>query len=195
MPLPVLHALRCAGAASPTRIGAFTGLTEPDVESALIDLGVEGFVTRSYDAWSLTDAGRAENVRRVTAELDAAGARDSLRAALQRFLVLNPELLDLCTAWQLRPEHGTFSVNDHTDPAYDARVLDRFADLDRRFAPVGDELAAALPRLGRYRVRLSGALERAVGGERQFVTDSTASYHTIWAELHEDLLVTLGLPR
>ncbi|MDX3382594.1 transcriptional regulator [Streptomyces niveiscabiei] len=195
MPLPVLHALRCAGAASPTRIGAFTGLAEPDVESSLIDLGVEGFVTRSYDAWSLTDAGRAENLRRITAELDASGARDSLRAAFQRFLVLNPELLDLCTAWQLRPVDGSFSVNDHSDPAYDARVLDRFTDLDRRFAPVGDELAAALPRFGRYRVRLAGALERAVGGEREFVTDSTASYHTVWAELHEDLLVTLGLPR
>ncbi|HEY8981635.1 MAG TPA: transcriptional regulator [Streptomyces sp.] len=195
MPLPVLHALRCTGAASPTRLGAFTGLPEPDVESALIDLGVEGFVTRSYDAWALTEAGRAENVRRVTAELDAAGARDALRAGFERFLVLNPELLDLCTAWQLRPVDGTFTVNDHTDPAYDARVLDRFADLDGRFAPVGDELAAALARFGRYRLRLTGALERAVAGEREFVTDGTASYHTVWAELHEDLLVTLGLPR
>jgi len=90
---------------------------------------------------------------------------------------------------------GTFTVNDHTDPAYDARVLDRFADLDGRFAPVGDELAAALARFGRYRLRLTGALERAVAGEREFVTDGTASYHTVWAELHEDLLVTLGLPR
>ncbi|MHC5909127.1 transcriptional regulator [Streptomyces sp. S6] len=195
MPLPVLHALRCTGAASPARLGAFTGLAAPDVESALIDLGVEGFVTRSYDAWALTEAGRAENVRCVTAELDAAGARGALRAGFERFLVLNPELLDLCTAWQLRPVDGTFTANDHTDPAYDARVLDRFADLDGRFAPVGDELAAALPRFGRYRLRLTGALERAVAGEREFVTDGTASYHTVWAELHEDLLVTLGLPR
>jgi len=193
--MPVLHALRCTGAASPARLGAFTGLTPPDVESALIDLGVEGFVTRSYDAWALTEAGRAENVRRVTAELEAAGARDALRAGFERFLVLNPELLDLCTAWQLRPVDGTFTVNDHTDPAYDARVLDRFADLDGRFAPVGDELAAVLPRFGRYRPRLTGALERAAAGEREFVTDGTASYHTVWAELHEDLLVTLGLPR
>ncbi|QNP74482.1 transcriptional regulator [Streptomyces roseirectus] len=195
MTLPVLHALRCSGAASPARIGAFTGLTEPDVESALIDLGVDGYVTRAYDAWSLTDAGRAENVRRVTAELDSTGAREALRAGFDRFLTLNPELLDLCTAWQLRPVGGRSAVNDHTDAGYDARVLDGFADLDRRFASVGDQLAAVLPRFGRYRVRLTGALDRAVAGEREFVTDGVGSYHTIWAELHEDLLVTLGLPR
>jgi hypothetical protein len=27
------------------------------------------------------------------------------------------------------------------------------------------------------------------------VTDSTASYHAVWFQLHEDLLVTLGIPR
>jgi hypothetical protein len=27
------------------------------------------------------------------------------------------------------------------------------------------------------------------------VTDSTASYHAVWFQLHEDLLATLGIPR
>jgi hypothetical protein len=27
------------------------------------------------------------------------------------------------------------------------------------------------------------------------VADSTESYHTVWFQLHEDLLATLGMPR
>ncbi|WP_405793176.1 transcriptional regulator [Streptomyces sp. NBC_01506] len=196
--LLVLHALRCAGASGPTRLGLVTGLAESDVESELIDLGVDGLLTRmsgAMPAWWLTDAGRAAHAERITAELDSAGAREAVRAAYDRFLVLNPELLDLCAAWQLRTVDGITIANDHGEPAYDARVLDRFADFDRRAAAVCAELSAALPRFGRYRDRLAGALDRAVSGELEYVTDSTASYHTVWAELHEDLLATLGMPR
>ncbi|WP_067824616.1 transcriptional regulator [Actinomadura kijaniata] len=196
--LLVLHALRCTGATGPARLSLATGLDESDVESELIDLGVAGLVTRisgPMPGWSLTDAGRAADIERITGELEAAGARAAVTAAYERFLVLNPELLDLCTAWQLRTVDGVAGVNDHSDPAYDARVLERFADLDRRAAAVCAELAAALPRFGRYRDRLAGALGRAASGELEYVTDSTASYHTVWAELHEDLLITLGMPR
>ncbi|WP_052852651.1 hypothetical protein [Streptomyces avicenniae] len=194
----VLHALRCAGASSLGRVRAFTGLDGPDAESELIDLGAAGLVTRTPGAmpfWALTDAGRAADAERVTAELDAADARRAVHAAFARFLVLNPELLDLCTAWQLRRVDGVMTANDHGDPAYDSRVLRRFADLDRRAVPVLAQLAAALPRFGRYRHRLAEALARAAAGEPAYVTDSTVSYHTVWAELHEDLLATLGLRR
>ncbi|MES4903468.1 MULTISPECIES: transcriptional regulator [unclassified Streptomyces] len=197
--LVVLHALRCAGAASLARLHGVTGLDESDVESELIDLGAEGLVTRTMSGdmpfWLLTDAGRTADAERITGELTSADARAAVEAAFDRFLVLNPELLDLCTAWQLRTVDGNMNANDHSDPAYDSRVLDRFADLDRRAAPVCAELSAALPRFGRYRDRLAGALERAASGSLEYVTDSTASYHTIWAELHEDLLATLGLRR
>ncbi|MGW0584809.1 transcriptional regulator, partial [Streptomyces sp. NPDC002920] len=145
--------------------------------------------------WSLTDAGRDADARRITAELDATGRRGDVTAAYDRFLVLNPELLDLCTAWQLRTVDGVLTTNDHDDHGYDARVLDLFAGLDRRLAVVCAELAAVLPRFGRYRERLGDALGRAAGGELEFVADSTASYHTIWAELHEDQLATLGMRR
>ena len=50
-----------------------------------------------------TEAGRAADAERISAELDAAGARAAVTQAFDGFLVLNPELLDLCTAWQLRP--------------------------------------------------------------------------------------------
>ncbi|MEW1797978.1 MULTISPECIES: transcriptional regulator [Streptomyces] len=196
--LLVLHALRCTGATGPDRLRLVTGLDAFDVESELIDLGAAGLVTRTagpMPGWWLTDAGRAADAERITDELESAAARAAVTAAYERFLVLNPELLDLCRAWQLRTVDGVVSANNHRDAAYDARVLDRFADLDRRAATVCAELSAALPRFGRYRARFAGALERAGSGALEYVTDSTASYHTIWAELHEDLLATLGIPR
>ncbi|RII20370.1 hypothetical protein DSC45_04020 [Streptomyces sp. YIM 130001] len=196
--LLVLHALRCAGACGTDRIGHVTGVGPFDVESELIDLGAAGLVTRmSRDMpyWSLTDAGRAAAALRIRDELDSAATRDTVAAAYERFLVLNPELLDLCRAWQLRPVDGVLTANDHRDATYDRHVLDLFADLDRRAEPVLDKLTAALPRFGRYRVRFADVLGRARSGELEYVTDSTLSFHTIWAELHEDLLATLGLQR
>ncbi|MDN3357914.1 transcriptional regulator [Actinomadura sp. DC4] len=196
--LLVLHSLRCVGFAHLARVSRAAGLTAPDVESELIDLAVAGLVTRvpgEFGGWGLTEAGRAADAERIGAELDAAGARAAVTRAYEDFLVLNPELLDLCTAWQLRPGDGVPTPNDHADPTYDARVLELFTDFDRRADGVCAALGAALLRFRRYRDRLTGALTRARAGELDCVADGLESYHGVWFQLHEDLLVTLGLPR
>ncbi|MGK5684158.1 transcriptional regulator [Actinoplanes sp. URMC 104] len=188
---PVLHTLRCIGHAELGRVADAAGLPAAEVESELIDLAVDGLVTRAMGAWGLTDAGRAEDARQTAAELEAGGARPAVEAAYEQFLVLNPELLDLCSAWQLRTLDGITTPNDHRDAAYDARVLDRFADLDGRAQVV----FGALPRLDRYRQRLGAALDRARAGDTGELADSLTSYHVVWFQLHEDLLATLGIPR
>jgi hypothetical protein len=196
--LLVLHALRCAGFSGRASLAAVTGLSESDVESELIDLAVAGLVTHTagdFGGWGLTEAGRTADAERIADELASAGARAAVSAAFERFLVLNPELLDLCTAWQMRGVGGTMTMNDHADAAYDARVLDRFTDFHRRAEPVCAELSAALLRFQRYPVRLADALARAKGGELEHVADSTTSYHSVWFQLHEDLLATLDIPR
>ncbi len=196
--LLVLHALRCAGYCALPRLAASTGLSLDEVESELIDLAVEGLVERpdaALGAWGLTDAGRAADGERIAAEMERAGARPAVEGAFDRFLVLNPELLDLSTAWQLRPVDGQPVVNDHSDAAYDARVLSRFGDLHERLRPVCADLEAVLPRFGRYPARLARALGLARAGELKYLTDTTDSYHVVWAELHEDLLATLRIPR
>jgi hypothetical protein len=196
--LLVLHTLRCLGFTDLDRVADAGGLTPSDTESRLIDLAVAGLVTRTsgpFGGWGLTEAGKAEDARLVAAERDAAGARDAVTAAFETFLVLNPELLDLCTAWHMRPADGVTGINDHTDTAYDARVLARFVDLDQRAAAVCARLTAALPRFGRYRGRLTTALDLARAGRLEHLADTTTSYHNVWFQLHEDLLVTLGIPR
>jgi hypothetical protein len=196
--LLVLHTLRCIGFAGLARVAEATGLPEPDVESELIDLAVAGLVTHvagDFGGWDLTEAGRTADAERIAGELETAGTRSTVAEAYAGFLPLNPELLDLCTAWQLRSVDGVATMNDHRDPAYDARVLGRLTDFDRRAEAVCADLSAAMLRFRRYRVRLSDALGRARSGALEYVTDSTASYHTVWFQLHEDLLATLGIPR
>lgn len=196
--LLVLHALRCAGFSGTARLSEVTGLSESDVESELIDLAVAGLVTRTpgeFGGWGLSEAGRTADAERIAAELDATGTRPVAEHTHTGFMELNPELLDLCTAWQLRPVDGVQTLNDHTDPGYDARVLDLFADLDQRLAAVCADLSANLVRFRRYRVRLSEALSQARSGALDQVADGTGSYHATWAQLHEDLLATLGIPR
>jgi hypothetical protein len=196
--LLVLHTLRCIGFANLSRVSEATAMPGPDVESELIDLAVARLVTRTpgeFGGWGLTAAGRAADAQRIADELDATGARATVAAVYEDFLVLNPELLDLCTAWQLRPVDGAVTPNDHSDPAYDTRILDLFTDFDRRAADVCDRLSAAVPRFRRYRDRLGHALARAKAGELQYLTDGFASYHIVWFQLHEDLLATLGIPR
>lgn len=187
--LLVLHTLRCVGFVSLARLSEATGLPADVVESELIDLAVAGQVTHlpgDFGGWGITETGKAVDLERISAELDAAGGRATVAKALDEFLVLNPELLDLCAAWQL---------SDHDDAAYDARVLGAFLGLDYRADAVCAPLSAALKRFARYRTRFDTALARAKAGELEYLADSTSSYHAIWFQLHEDLLSTLGIPR
>jgi hypothetical protein len=196
--LLVLHTLRCIGVSGLSRVAAATGLPEADVESELIDLAVTGLVTRGtgeFGGWGLTEAGRTVDAELIAEELETSGSRPAVAGAFDDFLVLNPELLDLCTAWQMRSIDGVVTPNDHADPSYDARVLDRITDLHRRADVVCAGLSAALHRFQRYRVQLADALTRTRSGALDYVADNMASYHSVWFQLHEDLLVTLGIPR
>jgi hypothetical protein len=196
--LLLLHALRCTGHATLGRVAVATLLDEDQAEAGLFLLGAGGLVTRTggaFGGWGLTDHGRTVDAEWIAAELDATSARTAVTTAYDNFLPLNEELLDLTTAWQLRTADGVRTVNEHDDAEYDTRVLDLFDHLDRRAADVCAPLSAALPRFARYRVRLAGALARARAGAVDLVATDTASYHAVWAELHEDLLSTLGIER
>lgn len=197
--LRVLHALRCLGTVPVERIAVATGIDTSEVESDLIDLGIDGLVRRETGmfggGWSLTDAGTAADAARIAAELDASGGREIVDRIFRDFLELNPVLLDLCSAWQLRPVDGRPQLNDHSDRQYDARVLEGFDECLMEVSGLIGDLAAQLPRFGSYASRLSVARGRVDAGDLAAVTDDLESLHTIWFQLHEDLLVTLGLTR
>ena len=57
-------------------------------------------------------------------------------------------------------------------------------------------MSTALPRLGGYRPRLEQAYDRLRNGDADAFTGvSCGSYHDIWMELHQDLILTLGIDR
>jgi pyruvate,orthophosphate dikinase len=100
------------------------------------------------------------------------------------------------TAWQVRDLDGQQALNDHTDPGYDAAVL---ADLGALHADVAtwlDGLAVGLARLMAYRTRLDRAFAQARAGDQRYVASPRVeSYHTVWFELHEDLIRLSGRKR
>jgi hypothetical protein len=147
--------------------------------------------------WSLTPEGRAAHAGLVRAEVDAAGCLEPLDAAYRGFLKLNGDMLALCTDWQLRPVEGGEQVpNDHSDVAYDAGVIARLGTIDDAVQPLCRDLEGCLERFAGYADRLAGARRRVEAGEQDWFTKPLIdSYHTVWFELHEDLLVTLGIDR
>jgi hypothetical protein len=53
-----------------------------------------------------------------------------------------------------------------------------------------------VPRLEKYRARLREALEKVEAGSTKWVSDASIdSYHTVWFQLHEDLLRIVGHQR
>lgn len=197
--LLVLHALRLKGFAQPEPVALCSRLDETEVEAELHGLAEAGLALHRegrVSGWSLTPAGREEHARRLAVELEAAGAREAVAAGYRRFLEVNTDMLSVCTAWQLRDVNGTQSVNDHTDAAYDAGVAGRLRSIHERVQPVTTDLAGSLERYAGYGERLTSALERVQAGEPDWFTKPVIdSYHTVWFEMHEDLLSTLGIER
>jgi hypothetical protein len=196
--LLVLHGLRLKGHAGAAALAESAGIATTEVESWLERLGADGLVVRreTPEGWSLTPVGRAEQARLVGREIDAAGVRPAIEGAYERFRALNGAVLDACSRWQVRDVAGTAVVNDHRDPAYDGQVVDDLAALHSRVEPLCDDLADALERYRPYGDQLSRAVAKVEAGERDWFTKPRLpSYHTVWFELHQDLLTTLGLDR
>lgn len=150
-----------------------------------------------HPGWRLLPDGRAEGERLLAEELDRHGARAEVTAAYDRFVGLNGPLIRACTDWQLRDANpSALVVNDHADPAYDDEVIGRLGVVHERVVPVCDVLAGALDRFGGYGTRFGAAMDRVRSGDRVgFDSPGTASFHSVWFELHENLLATLGRDR
>jgi hypothetical protein len=162
-----------------------------ETETVTVLIG-EGYVTRSTRGIRITTEGRATHT--TWAKLPAGGEGELLaRRAYERFLPLNRELLRICTDWQVRPGGVP---NDHRDARYDWAVLDRLHALDERIAPIASRLGRRIERFATYRPRLRAALSRVDDGETEWLSSPRFdSYHTVWMQLHEDLLLAIGADR
>jgi pyruvate, orthophosphate dikinase len=187
-----LRALRIKGYCQPANLAGACRGTEESCAALGEALEGEGLVTRNRLGLKLTEAGAAAADALMAADREAADGA-ALERAYDAFIAVNKPFKELVMAWMARPDG---SPNDHSDPAYDQGVLER---LDPLHEGVGEALAtagASVPRLAVYQERFDGALERVKAGEHRFLTAPLIdSYHTVWFELHEDLIRLLGRTR
>ncbi len=117
---------------------------------------------------------------------------EALRSPYASFLTLNEQFKSLCGAWQLKDG----DLNDHSDSGYDKGVLQQLVGLNEKVVPVVTSMGAAIGRMAPYAPRLAATCHRVANGETNLFTGvMCGSYHDVWMELHEDLILTQGIDR
>jgi pyruvate,orthophosphate dikinase len=191
----VLRALIVKGYATPE--GAATALrATPEEMNELLDrLVADGLAEMAAGSFRLTADGKNVGREKIAADTERWGA-DNAAAALNAFVALDHRMKETVTAWQMREVDGAQTFNDHADAAYDAKVLDDLAAVHADASAWLTPLVAGLPRLAAYRERLGRAAAAARGGDNRYVASPRVdSYHGVWFELHEDLILLAGRNR
>lgn len=178
-------------------------------ERALVTLVIRGMVRDAPDAATEDLVGRgyamikgpitmptpdgtaaAGDLLRLPADSEV---RPELDKLFDGFLPINRRLREVCSAWQSRSD-GT--PNDHTDAAYDDAVRDRLDEVHSAIGPILRRLTASAPSIAGYRARLQEALDKFDDGESSWLASPLMnSYHTVWMQLHQELILTLGITR
>jgi DNA-binding MarR family transcriptional regulator len=189
-----VHALRIKGSATVPNLSDMTRATPSVVQQHLDVLAAAGLAeVRSAPAqWRLTPAGEALHADALRAEVDGVLPDAGFDDAVRRFVALDGQFRRLFGAWQL----FNGQPNDHSSAEYDAAVIENLSHLHTAAEPTVNAFGAVFERMGNYGPRLESVLVRILDGESNMFTGvMCGSYHDVWMELHEDLLLTQGLER
>ena len=190
----VHHALRIKGFVKVEHLAELAGLPEDEVLEHLQAMQAAGQTNyrEARGLWQLTHDGREAHVVALEEDVSRPGFRDGLAEKYHRFLGLNEMFKALCSDWQLR--NG--EPNDHSDAAYDAECIRRLGELDDEAQPICHAFAEVAKRYDCYAIRLTRSRTALEAGEQKMFTGvMCGSYHDIWMELHEDLILTQGIDR
>jgi hypothetical protein len=194
--LLALHGLAVKKAGGPAAVAAVVDGDEAALEAALEQAVADGKAAGAKGTFMVTPAGRSWLLEQYPQAFAAFRADPAADDAYGRFERINRRLLALFTDWQMVDAAGGRVANDHSDPDYDRRIVDRLGDQHERATRVLDDLAELEARLAAYGRRLESAYDRVLAGEHDYVSGVRIdSYHTVWFELHEDLLRMLGRER
>jgi hypothetical protein len=126
---------------------------------------------------SLTPTGDAELNALLAADLVGPDRADAA-TAYEAFLPINRRFLGSVVGWQ----------NGQVE-------LEAFLELIDEVVPILGSLTELCARFGGYAPRLVGAVSEAVDDSAWVDAPGLDSIHTVWFELHEHLLVSLGRTR
>lgn len=121
----------------------------------------------------------------------------TIDSLMDGFHAVNDRFKEVVTAWQMRDVDGKTVPNGHDDAEYDAFVISGLRrDVHATIVPIIEQIAAAESRFERYVDRLDAALEAIDDGDVQMVAHPLRdSYHSVWFELHEELIRLTGRNR
>ena len=195
--LTVLQAVRLKGRVRPADLAATLGQDLGDITNIVAQLTASGLLVDGTTL-RISPSGRARLETLLTEErkgIDPA----AMSAAYDDFRAVNADFKSLVTDWQLKgglKAGQAGKPNNHDDAEYDAAVLARLDDVHARVVPIIEAAATQLPRLNAYSAKLLAALDKVKAGETAWLSRPLIdSYHTVWFELHEELILAVGLTR
>jgi hypothetical protein len=188
--LTVLQAVRLKGRVQPAELAATLGDDTAETTATVEALSAAGLLIEGATL-RLSPGGR-ERLNALLAEEREGIDSAAITAAYDDFRSVNADFKALVTDWQLKDG----KPNTHEDAEYDAAVLARLDALHDRVAPIVAAAAEQLARLRAYLTKLGAALDKVKAGETAWLTRPLIdSYHTVWFELHEELILAVGLTR
>lgn len=189
----VHHALRIKGFATIDVIAEISMVDESAANGHLSALQQDGHAMfrEARSLWQLTPTGKELHSSRLTDDVTDT-VRSGLASVYHDFLVINEKFKELCGAWQLRDG----APNDHSDSAYDEKVIGELAALHSAADPIVETFGTVLARMSQYAPRLHRARGAVESGQHNMFTGvMCGSFHDIWMELHEDLILSQGIDR
>ena len=188
--LAVLQAVRLKGRTSEVDLIATLDEDPADVAVTLAQLAAAGLLVQGK-ALRISPEGR-ERLNALLAEERSGIDQDALANAYTEFRVVNSEFKALVSDWQIKDGQP----NTHDDAEYDAAILNRLDNVHQQVLPIVATVTSLLPRLRSYALKLDASLDRVKAGDTAWFTRPMIdSYHTVWFELHEELIGAAGLTR
>ncbi|WP_319453135.1 MULTISPECIES: MarR family transcriptional regulator [unclassified Mycobacterium] len=188
--LKVLQTVRLKGRIKSDDVAESAQEDAAAVADALAAAAASGFVIEAKTI-RLSPEGRAR-LDQLLDEERAYVNKPAIYAAYDEFRTVNADFKALVSDWQVRDG----APNTHDDDQYDRAVLDRLGDVHARVEPIIATVAGELRRLEPYSAKLRAALNKVNSGDTAWLTRPIIdSYHTVWFELHEELILAAGLTR
>ena len=189
---PLLRVIRLKGRATQEALQAAVPAV---LDQAVFDkLMAAELVENTRLGYRLTELGSNRFDELYAEEREHAGP--VIDEVYESFVPINDEVKQIVTDWQMRPVGGELTVNDHSDPRHDERVIDRLRRTDANVSTALAPLTVALTRFDLYPRRLRRALTSVCDGDHTMLAAPLKdSYHTVWFELHEELIILSGRAR
>ncbi|MFE3001704.1 PEP-utilizing enzyme [Nocardia sp. NPDC059246] len=189
--LAILRVIRLKGSVTADTLATVLGHGSIVVAAALDTLRTAAAIKVSPRGARITPAGRQALEELLYAERSGVDGA-AMAVEYERFTEVNGDFKAIVTRWQQRDGEA----NDHCDATYDNAVRADLAETHQRVMPILDRVGTLAPRLQRYRHRLAEAMAKVEAGDDDWLLSPLIdSYHTVWFELHEELIQITGHTR